>query len=562
MSAIAMAKPTRPATLARTKAPVLPRANVLALRARDPWREATDKARGVALQREVVVLYVQALVESGVTQNNAIGLMLDRADDGRLPAAVGNALKASAKGGKNAPSRSALCDWCAAYRQERGPAGLLPSHKGRVVEASSWWGPALEYFNNPSKPDMSAVYRKLSEVDGFAVTYEQVRGYLNGVPTMFGRHSPARLGRNLYKLTEKAYVRRSTQNALPGDVYVADGYRADVYLAHPVTGDLFRPELTVSMDMRSRFIVGWRMDEHEGTVAVQNMWAETFTRWGHCPPFLYVDNGSGYKNWFMDDLVCGFYQRAGVQQIIHAIPGNPHGKGWIERFFRTAKEDFLKLWMPEFYCGHEMADEVRQAIVREVKAGRLAPPSVHAFADAFNAWLDRYHARPHPEDASVTRAEVWGRLVPIPPNATERELKRQAVQLTVRRASITHGKRVYKHPELHAWNHQQVVLEFDLMDNAVAVVRTLAGQWICDADLVSTMPAFADNRLDEKRQLRVKDAVKRLEKKMEEQKARAGMVIDSDALARDVQALDGEATLLPDLDDTTDTPLILDLNID
>lgn len=376
---------------------------------------------------------------------------------------------------------------------------------------------------------------------------------------MLGRHSPARLGKNLYRLTEKAFVRRSTQNALPGDVYVADGYRADVYLAHPVTGDLFRPELTVSMDMRSRFIVGWRADEHEGTVAVQNMWAETFARWGHVPPFLYVDNGSGYKNWLMDNDICGFYQRAGVQQIIHAIPGNPHGKGWIERFFRTMKDDFLRLWQPAFYCGHEMSNEVRNYIVGEVKAGRLTPPSVAQFAAAFDAWLDRYHARPHPEDASVTRAQVWSGLVPIPPHATERELKRQAVTLTVRRASLKHGKREYGHPDLHAWNHQKVLLEYDLMDDTVAVVRTLDGRWICDAKPIHSIESVPRTRLDEKRLLRVTDAAARLEKKLSEQKARAGLVVDADATVRDVEALEGPG---PGRGPDDNDPLILDLNID
>lgn len=559
MSAIAVAdKPTPPKTRGAVS-PVPPRANVLALRARDPWREATDKARSVALSRETIVLYVQSIMDAGVSQNNAIALTLTRLQVGALPAPISQAMSATAKGGKAAPSRSALCDWLSAYRSERGPVGLLPAHKGRVVEGALWWGPAIEYFNQPSKPDIAAVHRRLLEVDGFACTYEQVRNYLNGVPAMMGRHSPARLGKNLYKLTEKAFVRRSTQNALPGDVYVADGYRADVYLAHPVTGDLFRPELTVCMDLRSRVIPGWRADEHEGTVAVQNMWAETFARHGHVPPFLYVDNGSGYKNAFMDDSVCGFYSRAGVQQIIHAIPGNPHGKGWIERFFRTLKDDFLRLWKPAFYCGHEMADEVRNAIVREVKAGRLQPPSLREFADAFNAWLDRYHARPHPEDASVTRAQVWAGLVPIPPHATLAELRRQAVILTVRRASITHGRRIYKHPDLHAWNHQKVVLEFDLMDDAVAVIRTASGQWICDAHLVQTIDAIASNRLEEKRQLRAADAVARLQKKMDEQQARAGLLVNAEAIVRDVRSLDvtDDASALPPAD-----PLILDLNID
>lgn len=537
---------------------VLPTAKVLALRARDPWREATERARQVATMRETLVSYILGMTAQGVTQSNAVALLLERAKAGMLPSHVAAAAKGAAKAGRPAPSRSTVHDWCALHR-EGGVAALLPDHKGRVAPTAVWWGPALEYYNAPSKPDMAAVYRRLLEVDGFAVSYDQVRDYLNGVPAMLGRNSPARLGKNLYRLTEKAFVRRSTENALPGDVYVADGYRADVYLAHPVTGDIWRPELTVAIDLRSRVVVGWRADEHEGTVAVQNMWAECFARWNHVPLMLYVDNGSGYKNKLMDDELTGFYARAGVQQIIHSIPGNPHGKGWIERTFRIIKDDFLKLWRPAFYCGDEIAAEASNRTVRECKAGRMTPPTLAEFAAAFNAWLDRYAQRPHPEDKTVTRASLWAGLSPIPPSASVCELKRQAVSLTVQRASLKHGKRVYGHPELHAFNGRKVVLEYDIMDDRVAVIRDEAGRWICDANLKGSIDAIAPNRLEEKRQLRVDDAVKRLEKKIAEQHARAGRVIDAESVAQGaLPALDGEARLIGH-DDEDDTPLILDL---
>lgn len=538
---------------------VMTTAKVLALRSRDPWREATDRARQVATCRETVVAYIRGLADEGVTQNNAVALLLERGLAGRLPNHFSVALAGSAKAGRAAPSRSAICEWCAQYR-EGGITALLPDHKGRVVEAAGWWGPALEYYNVPGKPDMAAVHRRLLEVDGFAVTYDQIRNYLTGVPAMLGRNSPARIGKNLYRLTEKAYIRRSTENALPGDVYVADGYRADVYLAHPVTGDIWRPELTVAIDMRSRFPVGWRADEHEGSYAVQNMWAECFARWNHVPPMLYVDNGSGYKNKLMSDEMTGFYARAGVQQVIHAIPGNPHGKGWVERFFRIVKDDFLKLWMPDFYCGTDMSPEALGRTVREVKAGRLALPTLAQFSDAFNEWMLRYAHRPHPEDKSVTRAELWAQLIPIPPHASVTELKRQAVTLTVQRASVKHGRREYKHPELHAFNGQKLVLEYDLMDDRVAIMRTPEGRWICDAHLISAIDAIAPNRLEEKRIGRADDAMKRLEKKMDEQKARAGLLIDADAVAEGAMpALEGEARLMVACDDE---PLLLDLTID
>lgn len=196
-----------------------------------------------------------------------------------------------------------------------------------------------------------------------------------------------------------------------------------------------------------------------------------------------------------------------MQQIIHAIPGNPHGKGWVERFFRIVKDDFLKLWRPQFYCGDDMAAEALNHTVREVKAGRLALPTLAEFAADFNAWLLRYAHRPHPEDKRVTKIELWSQLVPIPPTASVTELKRQAVELTVRRASVKHGKREYKHAELHAFNGQKLILEYDLMDDRVAVMRTLDGRWICDAKLITAIDAIAPNRLEEKRIARADDAL-------------------------------------------------------
>jgi putative transposase len=528
---------------------VRPTAQVLALRARDPWKEASGAARQTAIQRETIVLAILNHERQYATLSSRIENLLERAKGSSLlPPHVAAALRGAAKAGRAAPGRSAIFEWCKLYN-EGGVATLLPEHKGRVVEVTSWWGPALEYYNQPSKPSMAAVYHRLAEVDGFALSYDQVRAYLTSVPAQLGRYSPARLGKNLYRLTEKKYIRRCTQNALPGDIYVADGYRGDIYLAHPITGDIWRPEFTCAIDLRSRVPVGWRADEHEGTYAVQNMWAETFARWNHVPPMLYIDNGSGYKNKFMDDALTGFYARAGVQQIIHAIPGNPHGKGWVEQFFRIVKDDFIRVEFPQVYCGADAAPESLNRVVREVKAGQLSLPTLADFTLAFNAWIARYIARPHPEDKSVTRAALWLGLQALPPAASVTELKRQAVTLTVRRASVKHGRREYGHAELHAYNHKEVVLEYDLMDNRVAVIRDLRGRWICDANLISAKDVFDKTRLDEKREQRAADALRRLEKKADEQRARAALVLDADALVDAALPAAPEQNRLPSADD-------------
>lgn len=531
------------------------RSALLQTRTATTAQKASNSAREKSMHRDIVLNYVTELMAvTHAPLTTAVELLLQRAQDRALPAHIYGALKACAVGKSEYPSRSSLCLWHK-NRREGGIDALIPQHKGKVRQTTGWEARAIELYQQPSKPNMSSVYRILTEVENYECSYAQVTHYLNSLPAQLGRNSQYRLGKNLHRLTQKSYVQRTTQTMRVGDVYVADGYRADVYLAHPLTGDIFRPELTVAMDLRSRFIVGWRLDEHEGSFAVQSMWAETFARHNHVPPLLYIDNGSGYRNSFVDDETTGFYARAGVSQIIHSIPGNPHGKGWIERFFRIMKEDFLKNWQPAYYCGDDMADEVRNKVVRDLKANRIVLPSVKQFADAFNAWLDRHHARPHPEDNTTTPAKLWSQLDPIPPAISVLELKRRVIKLTVRRASIKHKKLSYRHPDLMAFNGQKVTLEYDFMDNHIAIVRTLDGVWICDAQLVTEKDAIPVSRLEEQRQIRVEQATKRLEKKIAEQTARAGRVIDANSIVDDVVALTDQRA--SELDDKPD--LILDL---
>ncbi len=519
-------------------------------------KKATHTAREKSMNRDIVLNYINELVAVSGTLTVAVDLLLGRADSGLLPVHIAAALKACAVGSSAYPSRSSLCLWHK-NRRDGGMEALIPQHKGRARTEGGWEQIAIELFNVPSKVGYASVHKTLTEVHGFDCSYAQVKDYLSALPARLGKNSPARLGKNLHRLTQQGFVRRTTENLKAGDVYVADGYRADIYLAHPVTGDIFRPELTVSMDLRSRVIVGWRLDEHEGSFAVQSMWAETFARHNHVPPLLYVDNGSGYKNSFVDDAVTGFYARAGVVEIIHSLPGNPHGKGWIERFFRTMKEDFLRVWQPRFFCGHEMSDEARNKTVLEVKRVRreqkkrfaetligLSPPSITQFADAFNAWIERYNARPHPEEKHLSKADLWAALVAIPPALSVIELKYQAIQLTVRRSELTHGKLHYKHEDLYAFNGQKVILEFDMMRNEVAVVRTLDGIWICDAHLVTAIDVVENSRLEEKRVIRAKDAVKRLQHKIDEQVGRSGVVIDSHVIADNLLELTGDIPVI------------------
>jgi putative transposase len=537
---------------------VLPTAQVLRYKAQDPWAAASASKRVVAVARLDVVQYVRGLEQELGSFNKAWQLVEARLFNRTLPGHIAQAMQACAKAGRNAPAKNTVREWNNTVEAGGGRVELLEQHGGRTPNKvmPAWWGMAIERYNQPSKPDMAEVWRYLSEVEGFAVSYDQVRDYINSLPAAYGHRSPARIGKKLYRLTQKAYIRRCTDKALPGDVYVADGYRADVYLAHPVTGGIWRPELTVIMDLRSRVIVGWRADEHEGAYAVQNTFAEAFARHKHVPAIIYVDNGSGYKNQFMSDPMTGFYARAGVGDVIHAIPGNPHGKGWVERFFKTMGRDFLKGWMPHLYCGDDMAPEALNETVREHKAGRLPLPSLAQFTDAFNDWLTRYNNRPHPEDASRTRASIWAELRRETPAQDVCELKRRVQKVRVQRGTVQQGKRVYRHPDLLQFNGQEVLLEYDLMDNAVGVVTNMEGRWVCNAALSAVIDAIDETRMDEAKAKRERHQIRRKELAIAEDKDRARQVIDADAVAMGVIDM---APATPLLQDTSDDDITLDL---
>jgi putative transposase len=539
----------KPSVRAATRTEVMRNANVPAL------QKTTTKTREKSMNRDIVLNYINELMAVSGSLTVAVDLLLGRAESGLLPIHINAALKACAAGSASYPSKSSLCLWHK-NRRDGGIDALIPQYKGRVRNEGGWEALATDLYNVPSKVAIASVHKLLTEVHGFDCTYTQVKDYINALPAQLGKNSPARLGKNLERLTQQSFLRRTTENLRTGDIYAADGYCLDVYLTHPISGGLFRAEMTACIDVKSRYLAGYRLDENEGAFAVQSMWAETFHRHQHVCVFGYVDNGSGYKNHFVDDETVGFYSRVGMS-LIHAIPGNPHGKGWIERFFRIVKEDFLRNWRPEFFCGHEMAADVKNKSVREFNAFRkaekkgviertkgLTPPTVAEFMEAFDAWLVRYHNRPHPEQKNKTRLEVWQELVRIEPASSELEMKYRAVLLTVRRSMLKHGVLEYKHPDLYAFNGQKVMLEYDMTDSRVAVVRLPDGRWVCDAHLITPMDVVPVSRMDEMRTTSAKNAIKKLQLKIDEKIERKGVLIDGHTIADNLLELTGDTPVV------------------
>ena len=124
------------------------------------------------------------------------------------------------------------------------------------------------------------------------------------------------------------------------------------------------------IDDHSRALVGHRWGHAEDTVRLAAALRAALAARG-VPDRIYVDNGSA----FVDAQLLRACASLGIR-LVHSRPGQPAGRGKIERMFRTVREQFLvELAAP----GQQVADLV--------ELNRL-----------FTAWVETvYHRRPHSE---------------------------------------------------------------------------------------------------------------------------------------------------------------------
>jgi putative transposase len=148
------------------------------------------------------------------------------------------------------------------------------------------------------------------------------------------------------------------------------------------------------LDDHSRAVMAARWGYFEDTVRLAAALRPALAARG-VPDRIYVDNGSA----FVDAALKRAAARLGIK-ITHSAPGRPEGRGKIERFFRTVREEFLV----------------------EIGDG----PGIRDLAELnrlFTAWYETvYHARPHSETGQPPIGRwLAGAPFPVPEPARLRE---------------------------------------------------------------------------------------------------------------------------------------------
>jgi putative transposase len=180
----------------------------------------------------------------------------------------------------------------------------------------------------------------------------------------------------------------------PNVLWVTDGLHGPVI-------DGKRAVLFAILDDHSRFVVGHRWGFGEDTLGMQAALHDAVKTHG-CPSLLYSDNGSAYSSsqlaWSAAVLDI---------KITHSRPGRPQGRGKIERWNRTCRDQFLV-----------------EIEVANTGSGS-ACSSLADLNRLFTAWLhQRYHRTVHSETGQAPAQRYHRADTPPAPRPSPELLRR------------------------------------------------------------------------------------------------------------------------------------------
>ena len=190
------------------------------------------------------------------------------------------------------------------------------------------------FYQRPNKPTMMAAAKKLAQwyleqgkIEQMP-SYDQIQTVMKRLPEHM-KERGRRTG-SAYKAL-LPYIDRDWTAFEPNDVWVGDG---TALTQNPASdGVSVYAGVTMIVDGCSGSVVGWSVALSETAVAVADALRHGMT---HFPPPLgyYSDNGSGETGDMLDKETTGILPRIGIEHFT-GIPGNPQGRGKIERLWQT-----------------------------------------------------------------------------------------------------------------------------------------------------------------------------------------------------------------------------------
>ncbi|EJS5187463.1 transposase [Salmonella enterica] len=530
----------------------------------------TDKQKHIASARCLLCQEVDKLREFvGMGRNAAVAVIADGSKDGSLPERVANAcmIANARKGKRSGVSRSSLQEWYSIYLltvndTEKRLVMLAPGHhKETPPEDISWLLPFLAHWRDPNGPTMAYCYRRFAKewdevyhdqpaMQAVKPSYDVVRRVMNKLPRrerMRGRVSGA-VARSL-----ETYSRRDWSQMPVNGCWICDGKSLNMKVRHPVSRSPFTPELTLIIDGRSRFVVGFSLSYSENQRGVSEAYRYAIAKYGK-PLFVYTDNGPGQKNKRFDADITGIFPRAGITHMT-GIPGNPQARGIIERLNgvipyrlaqrfatyngRGADQDRLKLFSRIL----DSADNAAKQFKPLDKRQRAVLDQVPEWDDVIRAIqeeVDDYNE--HHEHSSLPKFQgkylspavyreavlaVEGDEIEYLTEIELREMFMPEEIRTVDRGYIELRTNIYFAGALINYDGDKVRVAYDTRNAEEVIIRKMDGAFICKAiwngNVSVAVPVSDMERAQEERRQRAR---KRVNKKAREIEAQANPALE------------------------------------
>jgi len=479
----------------------------------------TEKQREVAGARMALVAQV-AQFEQAHPRYKAIKFFCEQIKHGGISSDLMRLVEtANNKKGKNRTlSERTLNQWVLDYEKADTPEerlkALAPMQRvAKKAEEIVWLPDFLAVYRQTNGINVAEAYHYFSaEWDArFAdeplrlemkPSIDQVRAALAKLPKHI-KEIGRKTGSELRAIN--TYVKRDWSVLQVNDVWVGDGHAMKLKVAHPEHGRPFIPEVTLIMDAPCRFIVGWSASLAENVLAVADALRYGVERYG-IPAIYYSDNGGGEKNWMLDGDITGMLPRLGINHQT-GIPGNPQGRGSIERVHQTILYRIARQFETYHGTGADR-DTIRQvstAVISLDKAKRkgatqLTPkqqwavgklPSWNQFLDAVQAGVDWYNNEHVHSEIGMTPAQKRRQLMEkVNPDdlvfvtpVEARDLFRPSTLRVAQRGWLQLFNNYYFSAKLLDVDGQKVQVMFDIHDPSQVIVRKQDGTFVCYAEL-------------------------------------------------------------------------------
>jgi putative transposase len=308
---------------------------------------------------------------------------------GALVRSLAARLHAHPSGELRSVGRSTLDDWIRAYRTG-GFAALQPKQRASVPRTPRALLEQAETLRRENPQRTAAQIQRIIAAANGGVGPSQ---------STVERHLRQQ-GLTRAALTGERQAFGRFEASAPNERWIADCLHGPMIEGR-------RAILFCVLDDHSRAVVGARFAHAESTVRLEGVLRSAFQARGLCE-CLYVDNGAPYASRQLARVCAAL----GIR-LTHSTPGRPQGRGKIERFLRTLRQEVIVELDAEQPPGLAELERVLQAWIEQVYHRRVHSETKMTPLDRFAGFTPRY-----PTAAELREAFLWSETRLVTKTAT------------------------------------------------------------------------------------------------------------------------------------------------